>query len=318
MEYLFPVRHTFLKQVKYHEEMHDPQSAEKFYRILKENELILPPTAGKADVLYEIMEYDPLLDSSNMSCKDWIKIAEDIGRNYNKYDGFVILHGTDTMAYTASALSFMFQGLKKPIIITGSQYVYFFANKLLRGNRTAKISSDALDAFASPNYHTLADVGIDVKLNHIYIRKQESTSFAVQSNLNPNAAILTFCPTITNKMLQSFLKPPLEGLVLQSYGAGNLPSHRNDILQTLKDAVTREILIINISQCSRGQVSSFYETGKVLDDIGIISGTDMTPEAALTKLIYILGLPKMTYEKRVKLMKINLRGELSSNELYKT
>ncbi|KAJ8962632.1 hypothetical protein NQ318_001025 [Aromia moschata] len=292
--------------------MHDAEQEKDFIRPLEDNELILPPTRtpnGEITVIYEIVEYDPLLDSSDMSYKDWIKIAEDIGQNYHKYDGFVVLHGTDTLAYTSSALSFMLEGLKKPVIVTGSQIsifetrsdakdnflsslilagcyrvpevCVFFANKLLRGNRTMKVDSNELDAFASPNYCTLADVGIDVKLNRHYIRKPDNCPFAVRSNLNPNAVILTFCPTITDQMLKSFLKPPSEGLVLQSYGTGNLPSQRADILEVLKDAVKREILII-------------------LDDIGVISVADMTAEAALTKLIYILGIPKITYEDRVK------------------
>lgn len=335
-----PIRHTFLKQVKYHSEMHDPEQARKFFRPLKENELILPPTPGYSTLLYKIIEYNALLDSCNMSCKDWIKIANDIKKNYNKYQGFVILHGTDTMAYTSSVLSFMLEGLTKPVIITGSQIpIYetrsdakdnflssliiagfydipevcvFFANKLLRGNRTEKISSEELDAFGSPNYPVLGHVGIDVKINHHYIRRPDvKVPFTVHTNLNPNAAILTFCPTITCQMLESFLKPPLEGLVLQSYGAGNLPSQRTDILKLLKDAVKREILIVNVTQCPKGGVSLFYETGKVLDEIGIVSGTDMTVEAALTKLIYVIGLPKLTYQQRIKIMKTDLRGELT-------
>ncbi|KAJ8924381.1 hypothetical protein NQ315_007177 [Exocentrus adspersus] len=188
---LVPIPNAFLQKVKYHSELHDVVKATKYFRALKENELILPPTIEGNTVIYEIVEYNPLLDSSDMSANDWIRIAKDVTINYNKYDGFVILHGTDTMAYTASALSFMMEGLNKPVIITGSQIpifatrsdakdnflssliiagcynipevCVFFANKLLRGNRTAKISSDDLDAFDSPNYHTLADVGIKVK-----------------------------------------------------------------------------------------------------------------------------------------------------------
>ncbi|KAJ8939635.1 hypothetical protein NQ314_011055, partial [Rhamnusium bicolor] len=211
-------------------------------------------STGQCTLIYEIVEYNPLLDSSNMSCKEWNRIAKDIVSNYNKFDGFVVVHGTDTMAYTSSALSFMLEGLGKPVVITGSQIpifetrsdakdnflssliiagsydipevCVFFANKLFRGNRTAKISSYEFDAFDSPNYHTLADVGIDVK--------------------------------------KSYLTPPTQGLVIQSYGTGNLPSNRLDILRVLKDAVERNILIINITQCTRGAVCSSYECGKIV------------------------------------------------------
>ncbi|XP_018575211.1 60 kDa lysophospholipase isoform X2 [Anoplophora glabripennis] len=338
---LIPIPNAFLQKIKYHSEMHDAEKAKKYFRALKENELILPPATGINTVIYELIEYSPLLDSSNMSTKEWVRIATDIGRNYNKYDGFVVLHGTDTMAYTSSVLSFMMEGLQKPVIITGSQIpifetrsdakdnvlssliiagcynipevCVFFANKLLRGNRTAKISSDDLDAFDSPNYHTLVDVGINMKINHHHIRKvDDSVHFKLHTNLNSKVVLLSFFPTITREMLQSYLKPPTQGIVIQSYGAGNLPSNRPDILQVLREAVEREILVINVTQCARGAVSNSYECGMVLEMIGLTSGRDMTVEAALTKLMYVLGLPELTYLQRVELMKTDLRGEITN------
>ncbi|XP_060529062.1 L-asparaginase isoform X2 [Cylas formicarius] len=334
-----PVPDAFVNKIKSTSEMHDAKIATKYKIDLNENELILP-NLGPNLIIYRIKEYHPLLDSSNMATKEWIRIAEDIKENYSKFDGFVVLHGTDTLAYTSSALSFMLENLQKPVIITGSQIpvfesrsdakenflsslifagcynipevCVFFANKLLRGNRTTKVSSNCLDAFDSPNYHPLATTGIEVNLHYHYIAKRNSSSkFSVHTNLSSNVGRLTFYPTIASEQLESFLKPPIEGIVLQSYGAGNISSNRTDLLKVLKTAVDRGVVIINITQCSKGSVSVTYEAGKALEQLGIISGGDMTAEATLTKLAYILAMP-CSYESRVKLMKSNLRGELSS------
>ncbi|RZC31919.1 Asparaginase domain containing protein [Asbolus verrucosus] len=304
--------------------MHDPELAKKIKSI--EAQLVLPQV-GDNVVLYELKEYDPLLDSSNMSTKDWIRIAKDIETNYKHFDGFVILHGTDTLAYTSSALSFMLDGIQKPVILTGSQIpifetrsdakdnilsslilagcynipevCIFFANKLLRGNRTAKVSSTHLDAFDSPNYHTLAEVGIEIELNKLYIMRPNGTPFKVHTKLNPNVSLLSFFPTITSSMLRAYLQQPLEGLVIQSYGCGNIPSNRKELIQVIKEAVDNGTVIINITQCPQGTVCPSYETGKTLENIGVISGHDMTAEAALTKLCFVLGFPDLTYNERV-------------------
>nr|CAH7750245.1 unnamed protein product [Callosobruchus chinensis] len=332
-----PIANTFLHKVKYHTELHDAELAKQYFPHLKENELVLP-VDSKTMILtiYEIVEYMPLLDSSNMGYKDWIRIAKDIERYYDNYDGFVILHGTDTLAFTSSALSFMLKGLRKSVIITGSQIpifeprsdakdnfissvmlasygrvpevCVFFASRLYRGNRVTKLSCNELDAFGSPNYNTLADVGIEVIFNDHYIRHPSPTSyFAPTTELNPNVGILAFFPTITCNMLEAFLQPPAQGLVIETYGAGNLPSSRTDLMDVLRNAVKRRILIINITQCSRGKVQADYETGKVLQDMGIILGADMTAEAAFTKLIYVLGLPELTFDQRKKVSKTVLK-----------
>ncbi|XP_018321901.1 L-asparaginase isoform X2 [Agrilus planipennis] len=297
----------------------------------------------KNNLIYTIKEYDPLLDSSNMSIEDWQKIAEDIEDEYENFDGFVILHGTDTIAYTASALSFILEGLSKPVILTGSQIPIFevrndakdnfltslvlsscfdirevciyFSNKLFRGNRTRKVSSDLLEAFNSPNYHILADCGIDIKVYHQYLFKpdEQLSKLNVKKSLNPNVGIFYLFPTITVKMLKSFLKPPIEGIVLVSYGAGNIQSEREDLLEILKQAVNRGIIIINVTQCVQGTVNSSYATGQVLNSIGVLPGFDMTAEAALCKLSFVLGLEDKTLiEKKAMILK-DLRGELSRN-----
>ncbi|XP_074034161.1 L-asparaginase isoform X2 [Leptinotarsa decemlineata] len=337
-----PVPNTFLQKLKEDSEMHDPLHASKYFRDCKENELVLPSSYGHDTIIYQIIEYTPLLDSSNMTSKDWIRIARDIKLHYDTFDGFIVLHGTDTLAYTSSALSFMFDSLKKPVVITGAQIpiferradakenfltsliiaayydipevCVFFANKLFRGNRIVKVSSNELDAFSSPNYHTLADIGVDVKVNHHYIRKtDDSIPFKLFDDLNQNVAMLTLFPTITCEMLNSFLECSLKGIVIQSYGSGNIPSKRNDLLSVFKKAVEKEMLIVNITQCSRGSVHASYEPGKVFKDIGIICGRDMTAEAALTKLAYVLALPGLSFQQRVQMMKTDLRGEMSVN-----
>ncbi|XP_044264037.1 L-asparaginase [Tribolium madens] len=335
-----PSPNKLLEKLKFHSQMHDPVLGRKFVGDLAPNQLVLPEI-GNDVVFYELKEYNSLLDSSNMSSKDWIRIASDIGKNYHNFDGFVILHGTDTLAYTSSALSFMLEGLQKPVILTGSQIpifetrsdakdnilsslilagcykipevCIFFANKLLRGNRTAKISSTHLNAFDSPNYQPLAEVGIDIKVNKHAILPP-SAPFQVHTKLNANVGLLSFFPTITPCMFRAILQcPSVEGLVLQSYGVGNIPSNRKELLQVIEEAVKRGTVIVNITQCPQGTVSATYETGKALEKIGVISGHDMTAEAALTKLCYVLGIPGLGYEDRVLLMKENIRGELTNN-----
>lgn len=305
---------------------------------LKNNELISSDVSNT--IVTEIIEYETLLDSSNMSPTEWTRIAKDIECRYEDYDGFVILHGTDTLCYTSSVLSFMFEGLKKPVILTGSQvpiceprtdafdnilssivlagchYIpevcVYFANKLFRGNRTTKRSSSQLDAFTSPMYHLLAERGIHLKIYDNYIRSAPHAKFSVNTRLNPNVGVICFYPTITAAMVKFFLKPPIEGAVFQTYGVGNVPSLTNEIMETIKEAIENGVIILNISQCMYGTVSSIYESGKMLEQIGVIFGRDMTTEAALAKLYYVLGLPDLTLAERKKLMETDLRGECSS------
>jgi len=302
--------------------------------------LVLPPVPGKKRVIYTISEYQPLLDSSNMTMDDWIQVAKDIRRNYEQFDGFVILHGTDTLAYTSSALSFMLENLGKPVIVTGSQIpafetrsdgrenlvgaliiagnfcipevVVFFNHKLLRGNRTIKMSANDLHAFDSPNLSPLATVGIDISVDYRSLwRAGTLESLTVHDTLCRDVVLLRLFPSIKTETIRHFLAPPIQGVVLQCYGAGNMPSNRQDIIEALAEATDRGVIIVTCTQCSSGAVSGIYETGKALIDIGVIPGSDITPEAALTKLSYVLGKESWGLDERRRAMNLSLRGEMT-------
>ena len=290
-------------------------------------------------VRYQILEYDELLDSSNMGIEDWVKIARDIERHYHEYDAFIVLHGTDTMAYTASALSFMLENLGKTVILTGSQIpvaesrndaidnvlgaltiaghyeipevCVYFDGKLLRGNRSQKTDAAGLEAFQSGNFPPLVHVGIDIQVEWDRILSPPSQPMRVRPITNHSVAALRLFPGISAAMIDNILQPPLEGLVLESFGAGNAPDRRKDFLEVLRAGTQRGVVIANVTQCHRGTVTTDYAAGTALAEVGIVGGADMTPEAALTKLSYLLslGLPKAEVE---RLMRQNLRGELTA------
>lgn len=301
--------------------------------------LISPPSFVGKRIYYRFLEYDPLLDSSNMSIADYVRIAEDIYSNYKMYDAFIVLHGTDTMAYTASALSFMLENLGKPIVLTGSQVpmsvhrndgrenffgaltiaghyiipevLLFFDQKLFRGNRTTKFNALSYDAFKAPNSMPLATLGvkIDVRWDAVF-RSSEVKRFSIFTDLDPNVGVLRLFPGITTATIKHFLAPPMRGVVLQTYGTGNVPDSRDDLISLITEAVKREILIVNCSQCSVSRVESIYATGSILERAGVIGGGDMTVEAALAKLYYVLGKPWNFATKRKK-MSMCLRGEIT-------
>jgi len=288
---------------------------------------------------YIVKEYQPLLDSSNMTVSDWNRIAEDIADNYVNFDGFVIFHGTDTMAYTASALSFMLEHLGKPVILTGSQIplsevrndavdnvitslwlcahqpinevCVYFNQCLLRGNRAQKVSCQRFKAFDSPNFPHLADIGIDIELTTELLHPRSTKPFHLQTVREHFIANVRLFPGFTTDVLAYILQQPIHGLVLETYGAGNAPNNDLRFLQLLKEACLRGVVIVNCSQCRHGRVEmSQYATGSSLKEAGLISGHDMTPEAAHCKLLYLLS--KYQDPGKVKsLMETNLCGELS-------
>lgn len=287
---------------------------------------------------YVIHELTPLLDSSNMSPSDWQRIGEDIYENYKRYDGFIVLHGTDTMAYSASALSFLFSGLGKPIVFTGSQIplcelrndarenlvtslliagrekvpevCLLVGDQLLRGNRSTKVSAASFQAFQSPNYPPLGRAGALLTIDQDAVRTPPSGTLKFHKPGKAQVADLRLFPGITPELLRSFLRPPLEGAVLHTYGVGNAPTHP-EFLAALQEATARGVVIINCTQCLEGCVDmKGYETGRRLLEVGLISGYDMTSEAALTKLFWLLSLG-LSREEVQRQMQENLRGELS-------
>lgn len=289
---------------------------------------------------FTIKESSPLIDSSDMTPLDWQSIAEDIRQNYDNYQGFVILHGTDTMAYTAAALSFMLENLKKPVIITGSQIplaelrsdgqqnllnalfvaanypvnevTLFFNHTLFRGNRTTKAHADGFNAFASPNFPPLLEAGIHIRRINTSAIPRQSGPLLLHSVSPQPVGVVSLYPGISADVLRNFLKQPVKALILRSYGVGNAPQN-NDFLRVLQAAFDRGIVVVNLTQCLSGKVNMRgYATGNALAQAGVISGFDMTVEAALTKLHYLLSQNLSAAEVR-KLMLTNLRGELTAD-----
>jgi L-asparaginase len=291
--------------------------------------------------------FDPPIDSANINPEFWVKLATLIETNYEKFDGFVVLHGTDTMAYSASALSFMLENLQKPVIFTGSQLpigmlrtdgkenlvtsieiaaekrnevpvvpevCIYFENKLHRGNRTSKYSAEHFNAFRSVNYTALAEVGIHIKYSYSAIQYPTvSRPLKVHKNLDNNIALLKLFPGISNAIVDAVLRTEgLRALVIETFGSGNAPTD-DWFVKRIKKAIDDGIIIVNVSQCFGGSVEmGKYATSMALLDSGVISGYDSTTEAALTKLMYLLG-QNFSREEIVKSLNKSLKGEITIN-----
>jgi L-asparaginase len=300
----------------------------------------MPELKHSSMPLFHIQEYAPLLDSSNMTPREWVAIARDIGNRYDDYDGFVVLHGTDTMAYTTSALPFMLNGLGKPVVVTGSQIplcevrndarenlitslliaanydipevCLYFGGRLLRGCRAVKVSADGFAAFASPNVSPLGIVGIDIEINWDLVRKpRPRQQLRVEELASPVVSTLRLFPGISPDLVRNVLRPPLQGLVLEAYGVGNGPDHDLAFLAALEEATSRGVVIVDCTQCLEGNVDlTEYAAGSAMARAGVISGFDMTAEAALAKLYYLLSRGYRT-EKVKREIQRDLRGELT-------
>ena len=286
--------------------------------------------------LYEML---PLLDSSNMTVNEWNRIGQLIYENYNDYDGFVILHGTDTMAYTASALSFMLENLSKPVILTGSQIpllelrsdavdnivtslliaadnkvhevCLYFGGSLMRGNRSTKYSSDRLIAFTSPNYPLLAQVGINIKYNKSALHKRSEGELKLHLYHNMPIGVIKVFPGIQFSLFESIMVDKLQGIVIETFGNGNIPSYGNALLPIIERAFNNGSVVVVCSQCPQGTVYlGTYETSNALKNAGAVCGYDLTTEAAVCKLYYLFS-SGYTKEEINALMETDLRGEIS-------
>lgn len=292
--------------------------------------------------------FEPLIDSSEISPDKWREMAEVVKAHYNDYDGFVILHGTDTMAYTASAFSFMFENLTKPIIFTGSQLpigklrtdgkenlitaleiaadknydgypvvpevCIFFQNVLFRANRTTKINAENFNAFSSADFSSLAEAGVTIRYNSNIILKPDYTKDVLfYESLDDSIAVIKIFPGISPEVFSAILNvESIKAVVLETYGSGNALCD-DWFLSDLKKAVDKGIVIVNVTQCLYGTVEMHrYETGQNLLKAGVISGYDLTTEAAIVKLMFLFGLNKTPDEVR-KLMQVSLRGEMDTD-----
>lgn len=303
------------------------------------------PELKQLDCHIQSVSFKEPIDSSNMDPEKWVMIASIIEERYDDFDGFVVLHGSDTMSYSASALSFMFENLQKPVIFTGSQLpigdlrtdakenlitaiqiaamshrgkplvqevCLYFEYKLYRGNRTTKISAEQFNAFTSPNYPALAESGVHLKvINDLLLPHGNDSEFRVHKKLDSHVMIVKMFPGINAKVLSAITAiPDLKGIVLETYGSGNAPSE-DWFITILRDAISAGLHIVNVTQCSGGSVNmGDYETSTQLKEIGVISGADITTEAAITKMMHLLGsgMPHADFKRKFE---TPLRGELS-------
>lgn len=302
------------------------------------------PMLDKLNCRIDFHSFDPLLDSSNMNPAHWVELATVIEENYEKYDGFVVLHGSDTMSFSASALSFMLENLNKPVIFTGSQLplgmlrtdgrenlvtsielaaareddtplvpevAIYFESRLLRGNRTFKYNAEHFNAFHSGNYPELAEVGVHIKFNHNYILKPNFKKLKVNKNLDTNIVVLKLFPGISREAVSAMINiKGLKGIILETYGSGNA---MNDcwFLDLLEEAIGKDIIVFNVTQCKAGSVEiGKYQTSIELGNLGVVSGYDITTESAIAKMMYLFGAGHKGDELKKLLVK-PIRGEMT-------
>ncbi len=302
------------------------------------------PVLSRLDCQIESYTFDPIIDSSDMSPRFWLEVARVIEENYHSYDSFVVLHGTDTMSFTASALSFLFENLDKPIVLTGSQLplgrirtdgienivgsveiasnkkaslpevCICFEDKLFRGNRTTKINSEYFEAFVSGNYPSLAKIGIQINYKENLITPKPSNALKVYKKLDDNIVILKLYPGIKEQTIRGILGiEGLKGVVLETYGSGNAPTD-DWFINALREAIEKGIIIFNVTQCQLGAVHmGKYATSCKLREIGVKNGYDITTESAVAKMMFLLG--NYSDKKQIEeLLEIPLRGEMTISE----
>lgn len=326
--------------------MQDPHSGElrPFNFSALKNQI---PELAKFDIDLSSVSFSEPIDSSNMQPSVWIEIAKMIEQHYHKHDGFVVLHGSDTMSYTASALSFMLENLSKPVILTGSQLpigiirtdgkenlitaieiagalkngkplvqevCVYFEYKLYRGNRTFKYNSEHFDAFKSPNYPPLAEAGVDIEYNTAFLRKPSAGKLKTYLSLDNRVAVLRLFPGISEATVMAILgSQGIRAVILETFGAGNATTEKW-FLNALQEAIDKGIVLVNVTQCLEGSViQGMYETSAALKKMGVASAYDMTFESAVTKLMFLLGRYKKPSEVKTAFGK-ELRGELTRSK----
>jgi L-asparaginase len=302
------------------------------------------PELARLNYELSIHSFDPILDSSNMDPEIWAELASLIAAKYHEFDGFVILHGSDTMSFTASALSFMLQNLGKPVVLTGSQLpigeirtdakenlitaleiaatknggkamvpevCIYFDYQLFRGNRSIKYNSEKFEAFQSPNYAILAEAGVNLSFYHNYILPNPTDDFKIHTKLNANIGVLKMYPGITELAVKAITESKVDAIVLEAFGSGNVPT-ASWFIKCLASAIAAGKIIIDISQCKGGSVQlGVYETSRELKEMGVVSGFDMTFEATITKLMFLMG-QGLSVEEIKNLMEVSIAGELTN------